>query len=75
MESFLKTYKGQFNVLVATTNEAYGAMDAMDAAGVTYGVTAMSSSSPSTQLMRPAVTLDGKFNCNVECNPIQAQTF
>ena len=40
MESFLKNpdYAG-FNVLVCQNdNEAYGAMDAMDAAGVTYGV-------------------------------------
>ena len=36
MESYLKSYPGQFNVVVCQNdNEAYGAMDAMDAAGVT----------------------------------------
>ena len=75
MESFLKTYKGQFNVLVChNDNEAYGAMDAMDAAGVTYGVDGdviiISFDATHDGLQ---YTLDGKFNCNVECNPIQAQ--
>ena len=75
MESFLKTYKGQFNVLVChNDNEAYGAMDAMDAAGVTYGVGGdviiISFDATHDGLQ---YTLDGKFNCNVECNPIQAQ--
>ena len=38
MESYLKSYPGQFNVVVCQNdNEAYGAMDAMKAAGVTYG--------------------------------------
>ena len=39
MESFIKSYEGKFNVVVCQNdNEAYGAMDAMDAAGITYGV-------------------------------------
>ena len=39
MESYCKSYEGQFNVVVCQNdNEAYGAMDAMDAAGVSYGV-------------------------------------
>ena len=75
MESFLKTYKGQFNVLVChNDNEAYGAMDAMDAAGVTYGiggdVIIISFDATHDGLQ---YTLDGKIHCNVECNPIQAQ--
>ena len=75
MESFLKTYKGQFNVLVChNDNEAYGAMDAMDAAGVTYGVDGdviiISFDATHDGLQ---YTLDGKIHCNVECNPIQAQ--
>ena len=38
MESFIKSYS-DFNVVVCQNdNEAYGAMDAMDAAGITYGV-------------------------------------
>ena len=74
MESYLKTYKGQFNVLVCQNdNEAYGAMDAMDAAGVTYGiggdVIIISYDATHDGLK---YTLEGKIHCNVECNPIQA---
>ncbi len=75
MESYLKTYEGQFNVLVCQNdNEAYGAMDAMDAAGVTYGVDGdviiISYDATHDGLQ---YTLDGAIHCNVECNPIQAQ--
>lgn len=39
MESYCKSYEGQFNVVVCQNdNEAFGAMDAMKAAGVEYGV-------------------------------------
>ncbi len=39
MESYCKSYEGQFNVVVCQNdNEAFGAMDAMTAAGVEYGV-------------------------------------
>jgi len=39
MESYCKSYEGQFNVVVCQNdNEAFGAMDAMKAAGVQYGV-------------------------------------
>lgn len=74
MESYLKSYPGQFNVLVCQNdNEAYGAMDAMDAAGVTYGVDGdviiISFDATKEGLTR---TLDGRINCNVECNPLQA---
>ena len=74
MESFIKTYEGQFNVLVChNDNEAYGAMDAMDAAGITYGiggdVIIISFDATHDGLQ---YTLDGKILCNVECNPIQA---
>lgn len=76
MESFIKTYEGQFNVVVCQNdNEAYGAMDAMDAAGITYGVDGdvvlISYDATHDGLQ---YTLDGKINCNVECNPIQAAT-
>ena len=75
MESFIKSYEGQFNVVVCQNdNEAYGAMDAMDAAGITYGVdgdvTLISFDATHDGLQ---YTLDGKINCNVECNPIQAE--
>lgn len=76
MESFIKSYEGQFNVVVCQNdNEAYGAMDAMDAAGITYGVDGdvilISYDATHDGLQ---YTLDGKFNLNVECNPIQAET-
>ena len=74
MESFIKSYS-DFNVVYChNDNEAYGAMDAMDAAGITYGVDGdviiISFDATHDGLQ---YTLDGKFHCNVECNPIQAQ--
>lgn len=74
IESFIKSYNGQFNVVVCQNdNEAYGAMDAMDAAGITYGiggdVIIISYDATHDGLK---YTLEGKIHCNVECNPIQA---
>ena len=74
MESFIKTYGEEgFDVVVChNDNEAYGAMDAMDAAGIKYGVDGkiiISFDATHEGLQR---TLDGKILCNVECNPIQA---
>ena len=74
MESFIKTYGADgFDVVVChNDNEAYGAMDAMDAAGIKYGVDGkiiISFDATHEGLQR---TLDGKILCNVECNPIQA---
>lgn len=73
MESYIKSYS-DFNVVVCQNdNEAYGAMDAMDAAGITYGVdgdvTIISFDATHDGLQ---YTLDGKITCNVECNPLQA---
>ena len=75
MESFIKSYEGKFNVVICQNdNEAYGAMDAMDAAGITYGVGGdvilISYDATHDGLQ---YTLDGKFHCDVECNPIQAE--
>lgn len=75
MDSFCKTYAGQFNVIVCQNdNMAYGAMDAMDEAGITYGVDGdviiISFDATHDGLQ---YTLDGAFHCNVECNPIQAE--
>jgi simple sugar transport system substrate-binding protein len=75
MESFIKSYEGDFNVVICQNdNEAYGAMDAMDAAGITYGVDGdvilISYDATHDGLQ---YTLDGYINCNVECNPIQAE--
>ena len=74
MESYIKSYS-DFNVVVCQNdNEAYGAMDAMDAAGITYGVDGdviiISYDATHDGLQ---YTLDGKINCNVECNPLQAE--
>ncbi len=74
MESYIKKYD-DFNVVVCQNdNEAYGAMDAMDAAGITYGVDGdviiISYDATHDGLQ---YTLDGKINCNVECNPLQAE--
>ena len=73
MESFIKTYP-EFDVVICQNdNEAYGAMDAMTAAGITYGVDGdviiISYDATHDGLQ---YTLDGKIHCNVECNPIQA---
>lgn len=73
MESFIKSYP-EFDVVVCQNdNEAYGAMDAMDAAGITYGVNGkviIISYDATNQGLQ--LTLAGKIHCNVECNPIQA---
>ncbi len=76
MESYCQSYAGQFNVVICQNdNEAYGAMTAMDAAGVTYGVdgdviiVSFDSNKPAVQLV-----LDGKLNATFECNPLAAPT-
>ena len=73
MNSFYKSYP-EFDVVVChNDNEAYGAMDAMKAAGITYGtdgdVIIISFDATHDGLQ---YTLDGDIHCNVECNPIQA---
>lgn len=74
MESYCKSYEGQFNVVIAQNdNEAFGAMTAMDAAGVTYGVDGdvilISFDSCTAGLQ---YVLDGKINADFECNPLAA---
>lgn len=73
MESYLKSYP-EFDVVVCQNdNEAYGAMDAMKAAGVTYGtngdVIIISFDATKQGL---TYTLAGDIHCNAECNPLQA---
>jgi len=74
MEDFIKRFP-EFDVVVChNDNEAYGAMDAMDAAGIKYGIDGkiiISFDATKEGLTR---TLAGKILCNVECNPIQAVT-
>lgn len=76
MESFCKSYEGKFNVVVAQNdNMAFGAMDAMDAAGVTYGVgnDVILISWDAVQAALQMV-LDGKINSDFCCYPLQGPT-
>jgi simple sugar transport system substrate-binding protein len=73
MESYAKSYAGKFNVVVAQNdNEAFGAMDAMDAAGVSYGV-----GKPVTLISFDASKAglkdvhDQKINSDFMCYPLQ----
>ena len=74
MESYCQSYSGQFNVVICQNdNEAYGAMTAMDAAGVSYGVdgdviiVSFDSNKPAVQHV-----LEGNLNATFECNPMAA---
>ena len=74
MESFCQSYAGQFNVVICQNdNEAYGAMTAMDNAGVSYGVdgdviiVSFDSNKPAVEMV-----MNGKMNATFECNPMAA---
>ena len=74
MESFCQSYAGQFNVVICQNdNEAYGAMTAMDNAGVSYGVdgdviiVSFDSNKPAVELV-----MNGEMNATFECNPMAA---
>ncbi len=74
MESYCQSYAGQFNVVVCQNdNEAFGAMTAMDAAGITYGVDGdvILISFDSTRAGLEEV-MNGNINANFECNPLAA---
>ena len=71
MESYCQSYAGQFNVVICQNdNEAYGAMTAMDNAGVTYGVdgdviiVSFDSNKPAVQKV-----LDGEMNATSSVTP------
>lgn len=73
MESYCKSYEGQFNVVVCQNdNEAFGAVDAMKAAGVSYGVDGdvivISFDACKAGLQ---MVLDGDINADFQCNPLQ----
>ena len=72
MESVLKQYDNIDVVYCENDNEAFGAIDAIEAAGLTYGVdgdiTVISFDATHAGLTD---TLAGKINFNVECNPLQ----
>jgi ABC-type sugar transport system substrate-binding protein len=76
MESYCKSYAGQFNVVVCQNdNEAFGAMDAMDAAGVSYGV-GKDVILISWDACKAALqfVLEGKINSDFCCYPLQGPT-
>jgi simple sugar transport system substrate-binding protein len=73
MESYCKSYAGKFNVVVCQNdNEAFGAMDAMDAAGVAYGV-GKSVIVISWDACKAGLkdVHDGKINADFMCYPLQ----
>ena len=74
MESFIKSYEGQFNVVVCQNdNEAFGAMDAMKAAGISYGVDGdviLVSFDACTAGLE--YVMSGDINADFECNPLAA---
>ncbi len=75
MESFIKKYKKDINVVYCENdNEAFGAIDALEAAGYKVGnnidkgeVLVMSFDSTNAGLTD---VLNGKIVCNTECNPL-----
>ncbi len=73
MESYCKSYEGQFNVVVCQNdNEAFGAIDAMKAAGVSYGVdgdVVVISFDACTAGLTDV--LGGEINADFQCNPLQ----
>lgn len=73
MESYCKSYQGKFNVVVCQNdNEAFGAEQAMDAAGVSYGVDGdviLISFDACTAGLTDV--LAGKINADFQCNPLQ----
>ena len=73
MESYCKSYAGKFNVVVCQNdNEAFGAIDAMKAAGVSYGadgdVIVISFDACKAGLQ---MVLDGDINADFQCNSLQ----
>ena len=74
MESYCKSYEGKFNVVVCQNdNEAFGAMTAMDNAGVAYGpgndVILISFDACTAGLEDVKA---GKISADFECNPLAA---
>ena len=72
MDSFLKKYKKDMDVVYCENdNEAFGAIDAIEAAGKTVGpdgdILVMSFDTTKAGITD---TLDGKIILNTECNPL-----
>ena len=74
MENYCKSYEGQFNVVVCQNdNEAFGAMTAMDNAGVKYGPGSdviLISFDACTAGLKDVQA--GKITADFECNPLAA---
>jgi len=74
MESYCKSYEGKFNVVVCENdNEAFGAMTAMDNAGVKYGPgndVILISYDACTAGLKDVQA--GKITADFECNPLAA---
>ncbi len=74
MESYIKSYEGKFNVVICQNdNEAFGAMDAMKAAGIKYGVDGdviLVSFDACTAGLE--YVMSGDINADFECNPLAA---
>lgn len=74
MESYCKSYDGKFNVVVCQNdNEAFGAMEAMKNAGVSYGVNGdvilISFDACTAGLTE---VMNGNITADFECNPLAA---
>jgi len=71
MESFLKSYDDIDVVICENDNEAFGPIDAIEAAGKTVGpdgdILVMSFDTTNAGITD---TLSGKIICNTECNPL-----
>ena len=74
MESYIKSYEGQFNVVICQNdNEAFGAMTAMKNAGIEYGVgkdVILVSFDACTAGLEKVMS--GEINADFECNPLAA---
>ena len=73
MESFLKSYPDIDVVICENDNEAFGAMDAMKAAGISYGVDGdviLISFDACTAGLE--YVMSGDINADFECNPLAA---
>ena len=79
MESYIKSYEGKFNVVVCQNdNEAFGAMDAMKAAGISYGVdgdvilVSFDACTAGLEYVMSGDIKEGSINADFECNPLAA---
>ncbi len=73
MESFLKSYGNQIDILVAQNDDmALGAIQAIEAAGLKPGQDITILSFDGVKGIFQAM-IEGKSNCTVECNPLQGE--